>query len=200
MADVRTGTAIDRRYDAGARHFHWLTTTLVFTVIPLGWIFGGFKTQPKDPNSYVAPFPGTPSDYASAHFTVGLIILAVVGLRLAYRSRHAPPRLPGRPGGAERVLVHLTHGLLYAILIVMPVSGYVMTSGDKPPIVLFGLFDLPKLPVGEAIGFRAAVVHVYTQFALYAVILLHLAGVAWHMFVRRDDLLSRMLPPQRYPD
>lgn len=190
----------DRRYSAGARRFHWLTTLLVFTVIPLGWVFGGFKTQPKDPNSYVAPFPGTPADYASAHFSVGLIILALIALRIAFRLRNPPPRLHGHPRAAERALVHVAHGSLYAILIVMPVSGYVMTAGDKPPIVLFGILDLPKLPVGSALGYRAAVVHVYAQFALYGLIALHIAGVAWHLFVRRDDLLSRMLPPQRAPD
>ena len=82
----------------------------------------------------------------------------------------------------------------------MPVSGYVMMSGDKPPIDVLGLFDLPKMPISKEQGFIAAVTHVYTQFAVYALILLHLAGTAWHLFVRKDDLLSRMLPPQSYPE
>ena len=173
---------------------------LVFTVIPLGWIFGGFKTKPGDPNTYVAPFPGTPADYASAHFTVGLTILVVVAARICYRAGHAPPVLPGRAAQAERFVSNLTHWLLYAVLIVMPVSGYVMMAGDKPPIVILGWFDLPKLPITSSQGFVAAVIHVYTQFAVYALIVLHLAGTAWHLFVRRDDLLSRMLPPQSYPE
>lgn len=189
-----------RRYSAGARWFHWLTALLVFSVVPLGWIFGGFKTKPGHPDSYVAPFPGTPADYASAHFTVGLTILVIVAARVAYRALHRPPPLPGRSGLVEAALVHATHWLLYAVLIVMPVSGYIMMAGDRPPIVIAGLFALPKVPVTPQQGFVAAVIHVYTQFAVYALILLHLAGTAWHLFVRRDDLLSRMLPPQRYPD
>ena len=75
-----------------------------------------------------------------------------------------------------------------------------MMAGDKPPIVLFGVYHLGKLPITPAQGYVAAVIHVYTQFVVYALILLHLAGTAWHLFVRHDDLLSRMLPPQRYPD
>ena len=97
----------------------------------------------------------------------------------------------------ERRLSHLTHWLLYAVLIVMPVSGYIMSSGDKPPISFLGLFDVPKAPISESQGKAAAIVHVLiTQFVLYALILLHLAGTAWHLFVRRDGSLSRMLPRQ----
>ena len=189
-----------RRYSLGSRWFHWLTALFVFTVIPLGWIFGGFKTQPGDPNTYVAPFPGTPANYASAHFTVGLAILLIVVARLIYRAFNPPPPFPGSLTRTEARLGRITHVLLYAVLIVMPVSGYVMMSGDKPPISIVGSVDVPKLPVTAAQGYVAAVVHVYSQFVVYALILLHLAGTAWHMFVRRDDLLSRMLPPQAYPE
>ena len=194
------GETSQRRYTVGSRWFHWGTTLLVFTVIPLGWIYGGFKTKPDHPDTYVAPFPGTPANYASAHFTVGLVILAIVAARIIYRSLHAAPPLPGRAGAIEAMLAKANHWALYAVLIVMPVSGYVMMAGDTPPISILGLFDLPKLPISKAQGFVAAVTHVYTQFAVYALILLHLAGIAWHLFVRRDDLLSRMLPPQSYPE
>ena len=78
----------------------------------------------------------------------------------------------------------------------MPVSGYVMSAGGPYPISILGLFAFPKLPVGPAQGEVAAVVHVYGQFAIYALIVLHLAGTAWHLFVRRDGVLDRMLPRQ----
>ena len=184
----------------GSRWFHWGSTLLVFTVIPLGWVYGGFKTKPDHPDTYVAPFPGTPANYASAHFTVGLAILAIVAARILYRAFHPAPPLPGRTGAVEAALAKANHWALYAVLIVMPISGYIMMAGDEPPISILGLFDLPKLPVSKDQGFIAAVTHVYTQFAVYALILLHLAGTAWHLFVRRDDLLSRMLPPQSYPE
>ena len=194
------GESSNRRYSAGSRWFHWGTSLLVFTVIPLGWIYGGFKTKPGHPDTYVAPFPGTPANYASAHFTVGLAILVIVATRILYRSMHPAPPLRGRAGFVEAALAKANHWALYAVLIVMPISGYVMMAGDTPPISILGMFELPKLPVTKAQGFLAAVTHVYTQFAVYALILLHLAGTAWHLFVRRDDLLSRMLPPQSYPE
>lgn len=188
------------RYDLGARWFHWLTTLLVFTVIPLGWIFGAFKTKPGAPDTFVAPFPGTPADYASAHMTVGLLLFAIVLPRIIYRYRHKPPPLPGAMGALEKGFAHVTHWLLYAVLIVMPLSGYIMSSGDKPPIRILGLIDFPKVPITPGQGMAAAIVHVYGQFAVYALIVLHLAGTAWHLLMRRDNILGRMLPEQSNED
>lgn len=201
MKDVTASTLTlhggePRRYALGARWFHWLTALLMFTVIPLGWIFGAFKTKPGQPDTFVAPFPGSPADYASLHKTVGLVIFVVVAARVAYRIVNPPPPLPGRTAAVERGLAHATHWLLYAVLLAMPVSGYVMSSGGPYPISILGLFAVPKLPVGPAQGEIAAMVHVYGQFAVYALIALHLAGTAWHLFVRRDGVLDRMLPRQ----
>ncbi|MCX8253433.1 membrane protein of unknown function [Beijerinckiaceae bacterium RH CH11] len=128
-----------RRYTIGARWFHWITAVLMFIVIPLGWIFGAFKTKPGHPDVYVAPFPGTPDDYAAAHMSVGLVLFAIVAARIFYRIMNPPPALPGTMGRWEQRLAHLTHWLLYAVLIIMPVSGYVMSAGDKPPISFLGL-------------------------------------------------------------
>ena len=185
-----------RRYSLSARWYHWVTALLMFTVIPLGWIFGAFKTKPNLPDVFVAPFPGSPADYAAAHMTVGLSIFVIVAGRIVYRLFHQPPALPRRIPAIEKGLAHATHWLLYAVLVVMPVSGYIMSSGSKPPISILGLFNFPKLPITQSQGFVAAVIHVYTQFAVYALIMLHLAGTAWHLFVRQDNILARMLPRQ----
>ena len=192
-----TSIAGNTRYSVGARWFHWITAVLMFTVIPLGWIFGAFKTKPDHPDTYVAPLPGIPADYAAGHMSIGLVLFVIVAARILYRAGHPPPALPSGMGPWEQRLAHLTHWLLYAVLIVMPVSGYIMSAGDKPPISFLGLFDVPKAPISESQGYAAAIVHVLiTQFVLYGLIVLHLAGTAWHLFVRRDGALSRMLPQQ----
>ena len=172
----------------------------MFTVIPLGWIFAAFKTKPGAPDTFVAPFPGTPANYASAHMTVGLTILAVVAARVFYRTLNRPPAFPRRTTILERALANVTHWLLYGVLLIMPISGYIMSSGDKTAIRFLGLVDVPKLPIDHAQNHIAAVIHVYVQFAVYGLIILHIAGVAWHLFVRRDDILGRMLPVQSNVD
>ena len=189
-----------RRYRPGAQAFHWITAALMFVVIPLGWIFAEFKTKADAPTIFQAPFPGSPGDYASAHKTIGLLIFAIVAARIVYRIANPPPALPGRMALWERGLSHANHWLLYAILIVMPVSGYIMSSASTKPISIFGLFDFPKLPVGKAAGGIAFSVHVYVQWAVYALILLHVAATVWHLLVKRDALLDRMLPSQANAD
>lgn len=200
MKDITRSSSVlygtgSRRYTAGARAFHWITALLVFTIIPLGWVFAEFKTN-KSKTAFEAPFPGSPADYASIHETIGLVIFVIVAVRILYRVLNPPPALPGRMAGWERAISHASHWLLYAVLVVMPVSGYIMSSGGKDPISILGLFDFPKLPIDKDAGKIAEKVHVYTQWAVYALIGLHVLATAWHLLVRRDAILDRMLPRQ----
>ena len=194
-SSVLYGTG-SRRYTPGAQWFHWITAALMFTIIPLGWIFAEFKTKGNPPTSFEAPFPGTPFAYASVHKTLGLVLFAIVVARIVFRIANPPPVLPGRMGEIQKILSRVSHWLLYAVMIVMPVSGYITSSASKHPISILGLFDFPKLPVGKAIGDSAGALHVYTQWAVYALILLHIAATAWHTFARHDGILDRMLPRQ----
>ncbi len=185
-----------RRYTVGARWFHWMTTLLMFAIIPLGWIFAEFKTMKDNKNVFEAPIPGSPADYASLHKTLGLIVLAIVAARIIYRIVNRPPPLPGRLPAVEKGLAHATHWLLYLVLLVMPISGYIMSSAGDHPISIFWLFDFPKLPISKEQGKIANGIHIYVQFVVYALVVLHLAGVAVSLFLRRDDILGRMLPRQ----
>lgn len=185
-----------RRYKPGAQAFHWITAALMALVIPLGWIFAEFKTKPDSHGVLQAPLPGTTADYASLHKTIGLSIFAIVVARIAYRIANPPPALPGRMASWERAISHASHWLLYLVLLVMPISGYIMSSASDHPISVLGLFDVPKLPIGKAQGAVAAQIHLAVQFAVYALIVLHVLATAWHLVVRRDAILDRMLPRQ----
>lgn len=185
-----------RRYDVGARWFHWVTALLIFAIVPLGWIFAEFKTMKDNKNLFEAPIPGSPADYASLHKTLGLIVLAIVAARIVYRILNRPPSLPGRLPAVEKGLAHATHWLLYLVLLVMPISGYIMSSASDHPISILGLFDFPKLPIPKEQGKIAFKIHIYAQFVVYALVALHLAGVAVSLFLRRDNILGRMLPRQ----
>ena len=111
-----------------------------------------------------------------------------------------PPALPGRMAIWEKGLSHASHWLLYAILLIMPISGYIMSSAGKNPISIFGLFDFPKLPVPKEVGGIAKNAHLYVQWAVYALIALHIAATVYHLIVKRDGLLDRMLPRQSNAD
>ena len=185
-----------RRYEPGAQWLHWLTAALVFLIIPLGWVFAEFKTKGTPPTGFEAPFPGTPFPYASVHKTLGLIVFALIVLRIVFRLMNPPPALPGSMGGLQRIASHASHWLLYLVLFCMPISGYIASSGGKNPISILGLFDFPKLPISKEVGKQAAELHVYAQWILLALIALHVGATAWHLLVRRDAILDRMLPRQ----
>ena len=194
-SSVLYGTG-SRRYSPGAQAFHWITALLIFTIIPVGWIFAEFKTKGNPPTAFDGPFPGAPGDYASVHKTLGLVIFAIVAARILYRIFNPAPALPGHMGEITRIAARISHWLLYAVLIVMPISGYIMSSAGKHPISILGLFDFPKLPVGKDIGEAAQKTHLFTQWVVYALIGLHVLATAWHLLVPRDAILDRMLPRQ----
>ena len=77
----------------------------------------------------------------------------------------------------------------------MPVSGYLQSASGRP-VSYFGLFDLPALPENKSLDDVAKTLHLLGQWGVYALVVLHVFATAWHVAVRRDGLLNRMLPPQ----
>ena len=89
-----------------------------------------------------------------------------------------------------------SHLLLYAVLIAMPISGYLISADGVHSFAYFGLFTVPHLPKIDWLAALGERIHLVGQWAAYGLIALHLAATAWHVAVRRDGILNRMLPPQ----
>ena len=111
--------------------------------------------------------------------------------------RHPAPPLPGNLARWERAAAFGSHWLLYVILIGMPVSGYVLSTAGGHAVFYFGLFSVSALPESAMLAGVAKWVHVVTgQWLVYGLIVLHLLATAWHVAMRRDGVLNRMLPVQ----
>jgi len=172
------------RYTGIAQALHWIMAMLMFSVVPLAWVMVNMP--------HTAPDRGL---VYTLHKSVGVTILALAVIRLAWRVTHPAPA-PRHAARWDAAFAAATHWLLYLILFLMPVSGYLLSSASGTPVNYFGLFDLPALPRSDALSNAAKTVHLTTQWAVYALVLLHLAGTAWHVVVRRDGTLERMLPLQ----
>jgi cytochrome b561 len=173
------------RYNGVAQGLHWITALVIFTLLPLAWVA---VHMAKD-----APSRGL---YFTVHKSFGLIALALIIARLLWRILRPPPGLPPWVEKWEIGLAHATHFFLYVIFIVMPVSGFILSSAGGHPVSLFGLFELPQMPKNDDLSKVADRIHMWGQYAVYLFLAAHILGVIWHVAFRRDGYIERMLPEQ----
>ncbi len=173
------------RYTLTAQVLHWLVAALMLGEVAIAWTM--VLRGRADP---------TREAWFTLHKSVGLTILALVAVRLAWRAANPAPPLPPRMAAWERGLARVSHWLLYAILLVMPISGYLLSSAGGHTVSYFWLFDVPDVPRSNDVARVAVQVHLLGQWAVYALFVLHVLGTAWHVAVRRDGALDRMLPAQ----
>jgi Prokaryotic cytochrome b561 len=110
----------------------------------------------------------------------------------------APP-IHGRIARWEACIAWVNHWSLYAIMIVMPLTGYILSVAAARPSPYFWLFYWPQPTLSPAVTHAALRAHLIGQFFVYAFVGLHLSGIVWHVVIRRDGTLERMLPAQVGP-
>lgn len=169
------------RYTAAARALHWLHAPLVLGLLALGWWMG---TLPKGPDFSAA---------VALHKSLGLCALALVVARLAWRRGHPPPPEPDFLPAWQRRAASLVHGLLYVLLLLAPVAGYLSASFTKYPTKFFGLLLPRPWAVDDALNAVFNAGHRILVLALAVTAALHIAAALYHG-LRRDGILSRMLP------
>lgn len=170
-------------YGTTARIFHWITVLMVAGMIPAGMIMiqDGLSRSTQD---LLFIF----------HKNTGVILLAVVLARLAWRAFNPAPPLPHTLPDWQHAMSVWVHRGLYLMLIFMAVTGYVRVTTGGFPIELLDWLGVPRLPRNEAVAQLAQSAHYLGKFVLIALILMHVAGALYHA-VRRDGVFSRMWPP-----
>lgn len=132
------------------------------------------------------------------HKSIGMTVLALAVVRLAWRLAHRPPPLPASVRPWEKGLAHAVHWLFYALIILLPLSGWVFTSASpkRHPLSFFGLFGLPMAPVAQdkALSHSIAERHEQLAWLMIGLLVLHVAAALKHRFVDRDRTVDRMLP------
>lgn len=174
------------RYGAVAQTLHWLIAALIFVMFGLGW--------------YMADLPlgQHKFDMYQLHKSLGVTIFSLVILRLIWRWLSPAPALPATMPGWERAAAHATHGLLYLMLLVQPVIGFLQSNAANFPVVWWGTLPLPAV-IGndEALGEALIGVHEWGARIILILVVLHIGAALRHHFVIKDDILRRMLPGAR---
>jgi cytochrome b561 len=172
-----------RRYVAAARWLHWIMAVLIAVIATLGIWITAF--EPADEAFKLRLY--------NIHESLGVMVFALVLLRLAVRWANPPPPLPYGTAALVRATAAVSHACLYVLMLVMPLIGFLATNAWGFALSWFELFPLPS-PIGkdEAVARALSSLHWIGALALGAIVTAHLLGTVYHVTVRRDRLLSRM--------
>ncbi len=191
------------RYTTVAITLHWVLAILVLSMIPIGWWMGDAILVKETRAQALEIFP--------LHKATGMTILALTVMRLLWRLSHKPPPLPQAMQAWEQTVARATHWMFYALLLAMPLSGWIYSSAGyseafrtfiNVPVTWFGLFTVPEFPgvstqpdeARKAIGLTAVFIHSKLAWVMLTLAGLHVAAALKHHFVNKDDVLTRMLP------
>ena len=169
------------RYTATAIHLHWLVALALVGTFSLGLYMHELPLSPTKLKLY------------SWHKWAGVTIFLLVLIRLAWRLGHRPPELPPGMADWQRQASALVHGLLYVLMVAVPLSGWLMSSAKGFQTVWFGVLPLPDL-IGknEELGKALEAAHKLLNLTMASLVLLHVAAALKHHFIDRDGLLGRM--------
>lgn len=172
-----------------ARLLHWAMAVMIVAMLILGAVTANFVDDLS-----------TRFELAQIHKSWGFAVFALALLRLGWRA--ANPVSPAPPPGPawERRAAAVSHAALYALMIVLPVSGWLMASAsplqDMFSIrnMVFGLFELPDpfVPGDAALEAAFRRIHVAAALAMAGLLAVHAGAAVRHHRVRGDDVLRRM--------
>jgi cytochrome b561 len=163
---------------------HWFTAACMFAILPLAWVMVHAKED--------WPYR---DDLFNWHKTLGALVLLVTAFRIVWRFRDPPPPYPPVVAAWDRMLARTVYWLFFAALMFMPITGFLNSTYGGHPTKLFDLIPTPQiLPKDKGLSDLFGTLHLAGQWAIYALILLHLGGVVLHAIWGRDGVLGRMLP------
>lgn len=167
-------------YGALTISLHWLIALLIIGMLSLGLYMVDLPIGVQKIKFY------------GWHKAFGTLVLALGIIRLLWRINNITPEL--NIPRWERLAARTMHWALYGFMLIMPITGWLMSSAAGFPVSFFGLFTLPDLiaPNEELRNFFG-LAHEYLAYLLIAAIVIHIAAALKHHFIDKDDILRRMI-------
>ncbi len=170
------------RYRLSQRLLHWVSALLVIATIPAGLIMvqEGLARPTQD-------------SLFLFHKNAGVVIFLLVLARIAYRIANPAPPLPASLPRWQKAASHAVHGLLYVLLLVMAISGYIRVNAGGFPLEGLDALGAPRfVPRSDELAETAKAIHATVKFPLIVLIQLHILAALYHGIVRKDGVFSRM--------
>jgi cytochrome b561 len=167
-------------YAAPAIILHWTLAILIATLVAVGWYMMANEKQPGSER------------YFNLHKSVGIVVFALVLLRIVWRLTHKPAALPPSVPGWEVTASLLAQRVLYACMFLLPIIGFIGASYSEEGIRFFGL-QLPRIVAADHdVSERFFGIHVVLAWTMVAIIVLHAAGGLKHLLLDKDGVFQRM--------
>jgi cytochrome b561 len=174
-----------QKYHIISRLIHWTMAGIIIFLLGLGIYMTDFLGKESESRMFIY----------GLHKSFGVLVLILLLPRLINRLINKPPTLPKSINKFVHKLAHSTHHLLYLLMLIVPLSGYLMSNSFGYPVHLFSI-ELPFL-IGQNpdLGKFFAETHEIAAFTLLGVICFHLAGVIKHRYFEKpeNDVLGRMI-------
>jgi cytochrome b561 len=191
-----------QRYTKTAIILHWVVGLLIIAMLALGlWMSGLPKDAPKTATFdlfnwglYTVTLPEPVSVrtfYFNLHKSIGITVMGLILLRIFWRLTHVVPAFPDTMKGWEKILADLGHKALYVMMVVLPLSGFIMSIYSKWGILWFGLPLVDGLDNPQLRDFFKAV-HEISAWIILALIVVHVAAAIKHKLIDKDEVMKRM--------
>lgn len=171
------------RYGLVTKGLHWVVGLLMIGLIWLGWYMVDL--------TYYHPWY---YDSLMLHRSLGMVVLGVALLMIGSRLSAKPPRLVASIKPWERIVARLVHSILYTMMVLIPVTGYLISTSEGDPIAFFDRLNIPAaIALDERTRDWAIALHYYLAYATAGLIVLHALAAFKHQFIDHDGTLKRML-------
>lgn len=177
--------ATTKKYSGASRLIHWIMAILILGMIPGGFLM----VQDGLPRSLQ-------NTLFISHKNIGVLLLILIFVRIVMRFTGPRQLEPVEMAPIQEFAARMSHIGLYALLLIMPLAGYVRVRAGGFPIEALDAMGVPALvPRSEALAEAAKVVHFYGAYAITGLVVMHIAAACFHGLVRKDGVFSRIWPP-----
>jgi len=173
----------DERYGSIARLLHWAVALLIIGLVALGFWMVDLSYYDRWYNRSL-----------ELHKEFGMIVLALAALKIGWAIFDVKPGFPETIKPWERVAATAAHHLFYLLMLLIPVTGYVISTSAGDGISIFDWLEVPAIfAAGENVRDLAIELHYWLAYGTVGLVVIHALAALKHQFIDRDGTLRRML-------